>query len=96
MDKVWQRHEIQLSEGNKGLTISLETSENNLNSNAQDMHRKFLLNIPHLTEVQEIHQNIVMNIKTDLEETKMKIREINTVDEAVSYTHLTLPTILLV
>ena len=83
MDQVWQRHEIQLSDGNKGLTISLETSENNLNSNAQDMHRKFLLNIPHLTEVQEIHQNIVMNIKTDLEETKMKIREINTVDEVL-------------
>ena len=83
MDKVWQRHEIQLSDGNKGLTISLETSENNLNSNAQDMHRKFLLNLPHLTEVQERHENIVMNITTDLEETKMKIREINTVDEVL-------------
>ena len=78
MDKVWQRHEIQLSEGNKGLTISLETSENNLNSNAQDMHQKFLLNLPHLAEVQERHEKIVMNITTDL--------------EAVSYTHLTLPT----
>ena len=83
MDKVWQRHEIQLSDANKGLTISLETSENNLNSNAQDMHRKFLLNLPHLTEVQERHENIVMNITTDLEETKMKIREINTVDEVL-------------
>ena len=55
MDKVWQRHEIQLSEGNKGLTISLETSENNLNSNAQDMHQRFLLNLPHLTAVSYTH-----------------------------------------
>ena len=83
MDKVWQRHEIQLSDTNKGLTISLETSENGLNSNAQDMHQKFLLNLPHLTEVQDRHENIVMNITTDLEETKMKIREINTVDEVL-------------
>ena len=47
------------------------------------MHQKFLLNLPHLAEVQERHENIVMNITTDLEETKMKIREINTVDEVL-------------
>jgi hypothetical protein len=81
MDKVWKRHEIQLSDSNKGLTISLETVENNLNSNARDMHRRFLLNLPHLTEVQKRHEDIVMNITTDLEEAKMKNREINTVDE---------------
>ena len=52
MDKVWQRHEIQLSDSDDRLKVSLETSENSLNSNAQDMHKKFLLNLPHLIEVQ--------------------------------------------
>jgi len=45
MDNVWRRHEIQLSENKKILGISLDTSENSLNSNAQDMHRNFLLNL---------------------------------------------------
>jgi hypothetical protein len=84
MDKVWQRHEIQLSDSDDRLKVSLETSENSLNSNAQDMHKKFLLNLPHLIEVQKIHENLVTNITIDLEETKMKNREINTMDEIIT------------
>ena len=84
MDKVWQRHEIQLSDSDDRLKVSLETSENSLNSNAQDMHKKFLLNLPHLTEVQKIHENLVTNMTIDLEETKMKNREINTMDEIIT------------
>lgn len=81
MDKVWQHHEIELLDNNTKLSLSLETLENSLNSNAQDMHKKFLLNLPHLSEVQKKHQTIVTDITTDLEETKMKIREVKALDD---------------
>ena len=81
MDNVWRRHEIQLSENKKILGISLDSSENSLNSNAQDMHRNFLLNLNHLAEVQKKHEKIVSSMTTDLEETKMKIRDLDTIDE---------------
>ena len=84
MDKVWRRHEIELLGRNKELELSLETSRDNLNSNAQELHEKFLINLSHLSEVQKNHENIVTNISSDLEETKMKIRNVKAVDEILS------------
>ena len=84
MDHVWRRHEIQLSDNKKMLGVSLDTSENSLNSNAQDMHKKFLLNINHLSQVQKKHENIISSMAVNIEETKMKIRDINTIDEVLT------------
>lgn len=81
MDKIWQRHEIELLGQNRKLELSLETSGENLNSNAQDLHEKFLMNTSHLSEVQNNHQKIISDISIDLEETKMKIREIKVIDD---------------
>ncbi len=84
MDDVWRRHEIQLSGNKKTLGIYLDTSENSLNFNAQDMHEKFLLSLNHLAEVQKKHENIVSNMTVELEEAKMKIRGIGTIDEILT------------
>jgi len=81
MDKVWQRHEIELLGKHKALELSLETSRENLNSNAQELHEKFLMNSLHLSEVQNNHQKIVSDISIDLEETKMKIREVKDISD---------------
>ena len=83
MDKIWQRHEIELLGQNRKLELSLETSGENLNSNAQDLHEKFLMNTSHLSEVQNNHQKIISDISIDLEETKMKIREIKVIDDII-------------
>ena len=81
MDKIWQRHEIELLDQNRKLELSLKTSGGDLNSNAQDLHEKFLMNTSHLSEVQNNHQKIISDISIDLEETKMKIREIKVIDD---------------
>jgi len=83
MERVWEQHEVSLLERKKEYKLALETSERGLNSNAQEMHDKFLLNLHHLSEVQRNHQDVVYDISIDLDEAKMKSREINSIDEIV-------------
>ena len=81
MGTVWEQHKVGRTDRRKEYRPALETAKKGLNSNAQEMHEKFLLDLPHLSEVQRNHQEVVSKISIDLEETKIKSREISTIDQ---------------
>ena len=67
MELTWQRHEIKILDEELNVKNHMQISTNGLDTNAQRLHRDFITNLPHLSEVRNDHMAIVANIGSDIE-----------------------------
>ena len=67
MELTWQRHEIKILDKELNVKNHMQISTNGLDTNAQRLHRDFITNLPHLSEVRNDHMEIVANIGSDIE-----------------------------
>ena len=70
MGLTWQRHEIKILDKELNVKNHLQISTNGLDTNAQRLHRDFITNLPHLSEVMNDHMAIVADIGSDIETLK--------------------------
>ena len=94
MEVTWQRHEIKNLDQELNVKHHLQLSTNGLDTNAQNLHKDFIKNLPHLSEVRNEHMGIMADISSKIEDSFIPdtIISISDCSIPVSYTHLTLPT----
>ena len=67
MELTWQRHEIKILDKELNVKNHMQISTNGLDTNAQRLHRDFIKNLPHLSEVRNDHMAIVADIGSNIE-----------------------------
>ena len=67
MELTWQRHEIKILDKELNVKNHMQISTNGFDTNAQRLHRDFITNLPHLSEVRNEHMAIVADIGSDIE-----------------------------
>ena len=67
MELTWQRHEIKILDKELNVKNHMQISTNGLDTNAQRLHRDFITNLTHLSEVRNDHMAIVADIGSDIE-----------------------------
>ena len=67
MELTWQRHEIKILDKELNVKNHMQISTNGLDTNAQRLHRDFITNLPHLSEVRNDHMAIVADIGSNIE-----------------------------
>ena len=74
MEVTWQRHEIKILDQELNVKHHLQLSTNGLDTNAQNLHKNFIKNLPHLSEVRNEHMGIMADISSKIEDAKSKNR----------------------
>ena len=81
MEVTWQRHEIEFLDQELNIKHYIQLPTSGLDTNAQSLHKDFIKNLPHLSEVRNEHMGIIADISSEIEGTKSKNRGlINTED----------------
>ena len=84
MELVWQRHEIKILHNELNIKNHTQISANSLDTNAQSLHRDFITNLPHLSEVRNDHMAIVADIGSDIETIKNTKRSIISTEDLLN------------
>ena len=84
MELVWQRHEIKILHNELNIKNHIQISANGLDTNAQSLHRDFITNLPHLSEVRNDHMAIVADIGSDIETLKNTNRSIISTEDLLN------------
>ena len=81
MEVAWQRHEIEFLDQELNIKHYIQLPTSGLDTNAQSLHKDFIKNLPHLSEVRNEHMGIMADISSEIEGAKSKNRGlINTED----------------
>ena len=81
MEVTWQRHEIEFLDQELNIKHYIQLPTSGLDTNAQSLHKDFIKNLPHLSEVRNEHMGIMADISSEIEGAKSKNRGlINTED----------------
>ena len=81
MEVTWQRHEIEILDQEINIKHYIQLPTSGLDTNAQSLHKDFIKNLPHLSEVRNEHMGIMADISSEIEGAKSKNRGlINTED----------------
>ena len=75
MEVTWQRHEIKILDQELNVKHHLQLSTNGLDTNAQNLHKNFIKNLPHLSEVRNEHMGIMADISSKIEDAKSRIED---------------------
>jgi hypothetical protein len=84
MELVWQRHEIKILHNELNIKNHIQISANGLDTNAQSLHRDFITNLPHLSEVRNDHMVIVADIGSDIENLKNTNRSLISTEDLLN------------
>jgi|TARA_B000000477_G_C5988016_1_gene183620 hypothetical protein len=84
MELAWQRHEIKILDKELNIENHIPISTNGLDTNAQRLHRDFITNLPHLSEVRDGHMAIVEDIGSDIEAGMINNRSILSTEDLLS------------
>ena len=76
MELTWQRHEIEILDQESNVKHHSQLSTNGLDTNAQNLHKDFIKNLPHLSEVRNKHMEIVVDIGSGIEDIKSRNRDL--------------------
>ena len=81
MEETWQRHEIKILDQELTFDSYLKFSNEGLETNAENLHQKFVNSQQHLNDVRKFHMEIMSepltNIQQELEDIKNELKDTN-------------------